>query len=51
MSKKLEDLVWAEFEKTGNTGAYMLYNALKNKEKEFNKKLNGKNSGDYNQER
>lgn len=32
MSKDLRDMVWKEFERTGNAGMFMLYNALNEKD-------------------
>ena len=30
--KKIDDLLWETFEKSGNTGYYMLYRALQEKD-------------------
>ena len=32
MNKKIDDLLWKTFEKSGNAGYYMLYQALQEKD-------------------
>lgn len=44
MGKKIEELIWKEFEKTGKLGMYMFYNALIEEERSND----GKHSRDHN---